>query len=123
MRIFSKFMTLAMVAGSTLVAGQAFADTCHLDGTWRLKQDNGYTVTLNMQQDPDGNLSGTAFTRGMGGEANLSGKVFDYSSFKFTVHWVNGAIGVYRGSVKESNFAKGTTNGVRWHSLDTFQCD
>jgi hypothetical protein len=122
MKIYKNGAYFVTGALALLSASQALAGTCHLSGTWRLVQDNNFTVTVNMRENGD-SLSGTASTRGMGGISNISGEKTGYSSFEFTVNWANGAVGEYRGDVKRNKFARGTTNGVGWHSLDTFRCD
>jgi hypothetical protein len=122
MRIFKNGVYLSIVTCAFFSASQALAGTCHLNKVWNLVQDNGFTVEIDMSEDGD-TLSGTAMTRGMGGTSNLSGQKTSYSSFEFAVNWANGTIGNYQGQVKKNKFARGTTNGVGWHSLNTFRCD
>jgi hypothetical protein len=108
----------------TLVATPTKADTCRMPSMWSLIQANGYRVEItDVAQNANGQISGYAWHAGQRGVSNFSGKMDGYSDFHFTVHWVNGAIGRYTGSVMEDNFARGKTAGVKWHSLDTFKCD
>jgi hypothetical protein len=115
-------ISLAISAYALFSAGQAFAGTCHLSGNWKLRQYNGFTVDINMSER-ETTLRGTAKTKGMGGQANLAGLKTGYASFEFTVSWTNGTSGFYKGRVERDGFARGTTNGVGWNSLDAFDCD
>jgi hypothetical protein len=77
-------------------------------GKWTITQSNGFTVTFDMNQDPDGTLRGSATQQNgfqAGGEGRLAG-----DSFVFTVDWNNnGSGGRYEGHFDPQGHLSGTT--------------
>jgi len=102
--------------------------TCSVAGQWRLKQDNGPSVDVDLAQAPNGSLTGKAKAE----EAvpgNVSGQVSG-RKLHFAIAWSNNQTGNYEGSVGADGHLTGTTLDVNdnriestWHSKDrTFEC-
>jgi len=97
---------LGMVAASAVVAAGAvvFAmpvlfglGTCNVAGQWMLKQDNGPRVFVDLKQDENGILAGSAHSGGAPG--TVSGRVSG-TNVKFRVTWTNNnQVGDYAGVV------------------------
>jgi hypothetical protein len=84
---------LVAVGIAVATAGPAWADNLNVAGSWKMAQDNGYTVNLNISgQDPvTGHLTGTASTRGMTSN-RVTGTVTDHS-IDLNIPWDTGPIG------------------------------
>ncbi|MDQ4144377.1 MAG: hypothetical protein M3198_11655 [Actinomycetota bacterium] len=79
-----------------------------VSGQWSLIQSNGFEVTFDIVQAPDGRLHGSGTVRG-GREANGEGRVDDHS-FVFTVDWNNnGRGGRYSGTFDPAGRLSGVT--------------
>jgi hypothetical protein len=82
-----------------------------IDGNWNLKQDNGYSGSMNIQQSSSGHITGNVIWNG-----SLKGSIDgDVSAkrVKFTIDYHNGDIGYYNGSLSSDGkkIIDGTTKG------------
>jgi hypothetical protein len=86
-------------------AGPAWADNLNVAGSWKMVQDNGYTVNLNISsQDPvTGHLTGTASTRGMTSN-HVTGTETDHS-IDLNIPWDTGPIGDCHGENTKNSYA------------------
>jgi hypothetical protein len=103
----------------------ALAPAFSAAGSWQLYQSNGFTVTLNVAQDGNGALYGSA-TDGSSVGTIQAGSV-DATSIYFVIGWSNGATGRYTGSLGPDRRLSGTTFDVNhptsqatWYTNQTF---
>jgi hypothetical protein len=104
-----------------LGVGVATAVPAHADNVlnvsgqqWYMHQDNGYDVALNLQQDANGNLTGSATTRGLQAINTVTGKV-TLSTIRLIIPWNANSEGVYDANLESNpnswgcSFPHGTT--------------
>ncbi|MFD4635518.1 hypothetical protein ACFVYR_32165 [Streptomyces sp. NPDC058284] len=105
-------LALAPAAGATTVAPEHQASLTaapgfYAGGTWQLVQSNSTTTTLNVTQDDNGRLFGTASYSNVVGTIE-NGSV-DGPNISFTIGWSNGLRGRYTGSLGFDRRLSGTT--------------
>src|SRR5437016_2134106 len=77
-------------------------------GTWSLRQSNGFTVNLKLQQNSRGDITGTATANARNGvsKGTVTGRAWrtngaswqsNVDQFQVEIAW-NGPVGVYKGS-------------------------
>ncbi|MFJ3633189.1 hypothetical protein [Streptomyces sp. NPDC090112] len=87
----------------------------NVSGNWKLEQDNGFTVTMKLEQDPEGQVnaspSGNARVKGDATTPGLDGAVKGFvtaTSFRVVVDWDRsgpGRGGEYSGTFQVLNEA------------------
>lgn len=116
-------LVLMCAFGATARAQRDDGTPAHdFSGTWSLRQSNGFTVTLKLQQNASGVLTGTATANAKNGVSTgtvtgrarrtngTSGWPSNVDNFQIEITW-NGPIGVYNASASWSDgVLKGETH-------------
>ena len=126
-------LTIWIVFAAEPSAAQAACSRWDVSGAWRFFQSNGYVAKFNLQQTATG-IQGEARTLTHEGfhSAEQTGSVdgaLHGDSFKVTVYWHTGAIGVYTGTIGPQGRIEGTTydaalpgSMASWRSDRTAKC-
>lgn len=100
-------LLLTVVFSSEIAAQRDDGPPVHrFDGTWSLRQSNGFTVTMNLKQTSHGDITGTATANARNGvsRGTVTGRAWrqngaswqsNVDHFQVEIAW-NGPIGVYK---------------------------